>query len=71
MRHESDESAHLGEGNRHAKKPSQNAGVDGVTDHGIGTGGDQLVVLLYGDRAAPVAAEMLARPDGEKKAGRR
>ena len=29
---ESDTSAHLGERNRGAKKPGQNAGVDGVTD---------------------------------------
>ena len=66
---ENDEPAHLGDCNRHAKKPGQNAGVDGVTDHGIGTGGDQLVALLNGDGAAPVAAEVLARPDGEEKAG--
>jgi hypothetical protein len=39
----------LGESNRDAKKPGQNAGVDGVTDHGIGTGGDQFVALLNGD----------------------
>ena len=66
---ENDEPAHLGDGNRHAKEPGQNAGVDGVTDHGIGAGGDQLVALLNGDGAAPVAAEVLARPDGEEKAG--
>lgn len=66
---ENDEPAHLGDGNRHAKKTGQNAGVDGVTDHGIGTGGDQFVALLNSDRAAPVAAEVLARPDGEQKAG--
>src|SRR5271163_4314449 len=65
---ENDEPAHLGDYNRHAKKPGQNAGVDRVTDHGIGTGGDQLVALLNGDGAAPVAAEVLARPD-EKNAG--
>ena len=64
-----DEPAHLGDGNRHAKETGQNAGVDGVTDHGIGTGGDQLVALLNGDGAAPVAAEVLACPDGEQKAG--
>ena len=66
---ESDESAHLGDGNRHAKETGQNAGVDGVTDQGIGTGGDQLVALLNGDGAAPVSAEVLARPDSEEKAG--
>ena len=33
---ENDEPAHLGDGNRHAKETGQNAGVDGVTDHGIG-----------------------------------
>jgi hypothetical protein len=66
---ENDEPAHLGDCNRHAKEPGQNAGVDGVTDHGIGTGGDQLVALLNADGAAPVAAEVLARPDGEQKAG--
>src|SRR5271170_6310244 len=66
---QSDEPAHLGEGNRRAKQPGQNAGVDGVTDHGIGTGGDQLVALLNGDGAAPVAAEVLAGPDSEEKAG--
>ena len=65
---EGDESAHLGDGNRHAKETGQNAGVDGVTDHGIGTGGDQLVALLNGDGAAPVSAEVLARPDSEEKA---
>lgn len=43
---ENDEPAHLGDGNRHAKEIGQNAGVDGVTDHGIGTGGNQLVALL-------------------------
>src|SRR5271155_474469 len=66
---ENDEPAHLGDGNRHAKETGKNAGVDGVTDHGIGTGGDQLVALLNGDGAAPVPAEVHARPDGEEKAG--
>src|SRR5271156_2772860 len=66
---ESDEPAHLGEGNRGAKQPCQNAGVDGVTDYGIGTGGDQLVALLNSDGAAPVSAEVPARPDGKQKAG--
>jgi hypothetical protein len=51
------------------KKPGQNASVDGVTDHCIGPGGDQLVTLLNRDGAAPVAAEVLSRPDGEEKAG--
>src|SRR3984957_11074569 len=68
-KNENDEPAHLGHGNRHAKETGQNAGVNGVTDHGIGTSGDQLVALLNGDGAAPVAAEGLARPDGEQKAG--
>jgi hypothetical protein len=68
---ENDEPSHLGDGNRHAKETGQNAGVDGVTDHGIRTGGDQLVVLLNSDGAAPVAAKVLARPDGEQKAGDR
>ena len=40
-----------------------------MTDHGIGTGGDQLVALLNGYGAAPVAAEALARPHGDQKAG--
>jgi hypothetical protein len=66
---ENDEPAHLGDCNRHAKKPGQNAGVDWVTHHGIGTCGDQLVALVNGDGAAPVAAEVLACPDGEEKAG--
>jgi len=35
---ENDEPAHLGDGNRHAKETGQNAGVDGVTDHGIRAG---------------------------------
>jgi hypothetical protein len=39
----------LGDCNRHAKETGQNAGVDGVTDQGIRTGGDQLVALLNGD----------------------
>jgi hypothetical protein len=64
---ENDEPAHLGNCKRHAKKPGQNAGVDWVTHHGIGTCGDQLVALLNGDGAAPVAAEVLACPDGEEK----
>ena len=68
-KNENDEPAHLRDGNRHAKETGQNAGVDGVTDHGIGTGSDQLVALLNGDGAAPVSAEVLARPDGEQKAG--
>jgi hypothetical protein len=66
---ETDNPAHLGKRNRGAKKPGQNAGVDGVTDQGIGAGGNQLVALLNGYRAAPVASELLARPDGEQKAG--
>ncbi|SPE26333.1 hypothetical protein SBA5_540091 [Candidatus Sulfotelmatomonas gaucii] len=66
---ENDKPAHLGEGNRGAKEPGQNAGVDGMTDHGIGTAGDQLMALLNGDGAAPVAAEMHARPDGKQQAG--
>jgi len=61
--------AHLGDGNRHAEESGQNTGVDGVADHGIGTGGDQLMALLNGDGAAPIAAEVLARPDSEEKAG--
>jgi hypothetical protein len=40
-----------------------------VTDHSIGTGGDQLVALLNGDGAAPVASEVPASPDFEQKAG--
>jgi hypothetical protein len=68
---ESDKSAHLGEGDRGAKEPDQNAGVDGVTDHCIGPRGDQLVALLNRDGAAPVAAEVHSRPDGEEKAGDR
>jgi hypothetical protein len=43
---ENDEPAHLGNCNRDAKKPGQNAGVDWVTDDGIGTGGNQLVAML-------------------------
>jgi hypothetical protein len=67
---EGDEPAHLGDGNRHAKETGQNAGADGVTDHGIGTGGNQLVPLLNGDGAASVSAEVLTRPDrDEEKAG--
>jgi hypothetical protein len=42
--------------------------IDGVADHGVGAGSDQLVALLNGDGAAPVPAEVLARPDGEQKA---
>jgi hypothetical protein len=66
---DNDEPAHLGDCNRHAKKPGQNAGIDWVTHHGIRTCGDQFVALLNGDGAAPVAAEVLACPDGEEKAG--
>ena len=66
---EGEESAHLGDGDGHAEESGQNAGVDGMADQGVGTGGDQFVVLLDGDGAAPVAAEVLARPDGEEKAG--
>jgi hypothetical protein len=66
---ETDDPAHLGERNRGTKKPGQNAAVDGVTDQSIGAGGNQLMVLLNGYRAAPVSAEKLARPDGEEKAG--
>ena len=62
---QNDDAAHLRERNRGAKQPGQNAGVDGVTNHSIGTGGDQLVVLLNGDGAAPVSAKVHARPDGE------
>jgi hypothetical protein len=40
-----------------------------VADHCIGAGGDQLVSLLNRDGAAPVAAQVLSRPDGEEKAG--
>src|SRR5580704_7801789 len=65
---ETDNPAHLGKRNRGAKKPGQNAGVDGVTDQAIGAGGNQLVALLNGHGAAPVAGEVLARPDGEEKA---
>jgi hypothetical protein len=39
-----------------------------MTDQGIGSGGDQLVDQLNGYGAAPVAGEVLARPDGEEKA---
>ena len=65
---ETDDPAHLGERNRGAKKPGQNAGVDGVTDQGIGAGRNQFVALLNGYGAAPVAGEVTARPDGEEKA---
>ncbi len=66
---EGDEPAHLGDGNRRAKETGQDAGVYGVTDDGIGVGGDQLVALLNSDGAAPVSAEVLARPDSEEKSG--
>src|SRR5580704_6409611 len=65
---ETDNPAHLGKRNRGAKKPGQNAGVDGVTDQGIGAGGNQLVALLNSYGVAPVAAEVMACPDGEEKA---
>jgi hypothetical protein len=39
-----------------------------VAHDGVRTGDDQLVILLNGDGAASVAAEMLTRPDGEEKA---
>ena len=66
---ENDKPAHLGEGDRGAKEPSQDAGVDWVTDLGIWPGADQLVSLLDCDGAAPIAAQVLSRPDREKKAG--
>ena len=40
-----------------------------MTDRVIGAGGDQLVVLLDGDGAAAVSAEVHSRPDGKQKAG--
>ena len=46
---EYEEPAHLGNCNRHAKESGQDSGVDGVTDHRIGAGDDQFVVLLDGD----------------------
>ena len=64
---ENDEPAHFGERDREAEESGQNAGVDGVANHGIGAGGDQFVTLLDGDGAAPIAAEVLTRPDGEQK----
>src|SRR5262249_16473438 len=42
---------------------------NGVTDHCVGSGGDQFVALLNRDGAAPVAAQVLSRPNGEEKAG--
>jgi hypothetical protein len=51
---ESDKPAHLRERDRGAEEPGQNAGVDGVADHCIGAGGDQLVSLLNRDGAAPL-----------------
>ena len=66
---ESHKSAHLGERDRRAKEPGQHAGVDGVTDHCVGPGGDQFVALLNRDGLAPVATQVLSRPDGEQKAG--
>src|SRR4029077_16677479 len=65
---ETEDPAHLGERKRGAKKPGQNAGVDGATDHGIWACGNQLVALLNVYGAAPVAGEVLARPHGEEKA---
>ena len=58
---ENDKPAHLGEGDRGAKEPSQDAGVDWVTDLGIWPGADQLVSLLDCDGAAPIAAQVLSR----------
>ena len=46
MKDKNDKFTQLGDGDRGAKEPGQNAGVDGVTDHRIGPGGDQLVALL-------------------------
>src|SRR5215472_10713553 len=66
---EADDPTHLRERNRGPKKSRQNAGIDRVTDHGIGAGRNQLVVLLNGDRAAPVAGKVLPRPYCEEKAG--
>jgi hypothetical protein len=50
---ENDEPAHLGEGDREAEEPGQNANVDGVvTQDCARTGGDQFVILLNADGAA-------------------
>src|SRR5215467_8084921 len=65
---ETNDPAHLGERNCGAEKSGQNASVDGVADHGIGAGGNQLVALFNGYGAATVAGEVMARPHGEEKA---
>ena len=65
---ENEEPSHLGDGDRDSEESSQNASVDGVAHDGVRTGGDQLVILLNCDGAAPIAAEVLTRPDGEEKA---
>ena len=46
----------------------QQAGVERVADVGVGTGGDELMVDLNDDAAAPVAAEDVAGPGGEGEA---
>ena len=64
---ESDKSAHLGEGDRGAKEPGQNAGVDGVTDDCIGPGGDQLVALLNRDGAEDLQALRATWPKNQTR----
>lgn len=65
---EGDEPAHLAESNRGAEESGQNAGINVMANHGIWAGSDQLVVLLNGHGAAPVPAEVYARPDCKQQA---
>jgi hypothetical protein len=50
-------------GNRRTEDCQQQPAVNRVADKSIRAGTDEFVILLNGDNAAPIAAEMAARPN--------
>ena len=64
-----EERADFAESDGGAKKREQNAGVNGMANHSVGAGTDELVPFLERDNAAPVCAEMPARPKRDADSG--
>src|SRR5205807_152926 len=54
--------ADFAESNGGSQKREQNAGVDGMANHAVGTGAYQFVTFFEGDDSAPICAQVPPRP---------
>lgn len=51
------------------QKCKQDSSVDGMSNRAVGTGANELVAFFEGDDAAPIGAEMPARPESYADSG--